>query len=366
MAHSVLYFILTVAVVLVGCNRETSGDKQKGVDAIMKAVKSELAAGKSPERQEPFTVREFHPYINDQWIGNGVAYGCYRKGQEPGGKGPSDAELLEDLQIIAQYWHLIRVYGADDDTRRILEIIDKNDLPIRVIQGIWLAAEDDDPSHRDGNIEQVALAIDLAEKYPDLVIAVSVANETQVFWSAHQMNPDIVIRYIRAVRRHVDVPVTTADDYLYWNKPESRQLAEEIDFIFTHIHPLWNGKTLDSAITWLDDIYREVQTMHSDRKVVIGETGWATDYNREQTGPGQQGTLIKGDVGYDAQASFLTRMNRWVEDNQVTTILFEAFDEPWKGGGDDSPPNEVEKHWGVYNEDRTPKPSFIEFLNQRK
>ena len=32
--------------------------------------------------------------------------------------------------------------------------------------------------------------------------------------------------------------------------------------------------------------------------------------------------------------------------------IFEAFDEPWKGG---NRPNEAEKHWGILNEDRTPK-----------
>jgi exo-beta-1,3-glucanase (GH17 family) len=33
-------------------------------------------------------------------------------------------------------------------------------------------------------------------------------------------------------------------------------------------------------------------------------------------------------------------------------FYFEAFDEPWKGGAD---PRDVEKHWGLYNENRTPK-----------
>jgi exo-beta-1,3-glucanase (GH17 family) len=36
----------------------------------------------------------------------------------------------------------------------------------------------------------------------------------------------------------------------------------------------------------------------------------------------------------------------------VTTFVFEAFDENWKGGAD---PADVEKHWGLFHADRTPK-----------
>ena len=32
--------------------------------------------------------------------------------------------------------------------------------------------------------------------------------------------------------------------------------------------------------------------------------------------------------------------------------MFEAFDEPWKGSPD---PMEPEKHWGLFNVERTPK-----------
>ena len=35
--------------------------------------------------------------------------------------------------------------------------------------------------------------------------------------------------------------------------------------------------------------------------------------------------------------------------------MFEAFDEPWKGSPD---PNEPEKHWGLYTEQRKPKLVF--------
>lgn len=328
----------------------------------MDKLKETLESGVSIPREEPFALRSFRPFVGDDWIGNAVAYGCYRKGQAPGQEGPSDAELLEDLEIISKHWQLIRLYGADNDTKRILQVIDEHGLPIKVVQGIWLSPEEDSPSEKAANINSVRLGLELANQYPDIIIAISVGNETQVFWSGHRMNPETLIRYVRAVRSNVRVPVATADDYLYWNKPESRVVAAETDFVFTHIHPLWSGKTLENAIDWLDQTYREVQALHADRIIVLGETGWATEYDPDKTGPGEQGTLIKGKVGIEAQASFLTQLDQWVASNQVTTFLFEAFDESWKGGGESTPPNGIEKHWGVFNEDRTPKESFSKFL----
>jgi exo-beta-1,3-glucanase (GH17 family) len=177
------------------------------------------------------------------------------------------------------------------------------------------------------------------------------------------MKPENLIGYIRAVRNNTTLPVTTADDYNFWNKPESKIIADEIDFIVTHIYPLWNGKTLDNAIDWFDSVYKDIQSKHPEKTIVIGETGWATRYNSKKTGPGEQGSLIKASVNIAAQEKYLIMHNNWVNTNKVTTFLFEAFDEPWKGGVN-SPPEEIEKNWGVFYENRQPKESFSSYLKQ--
>jgi len=176
------------------------------------------------------------------------------------------------------------------------------------------------------------------------------------------MKPENLVKYIRAVRNNTAVPVTTADDYNFWNKPESHTIAEEIDFIVTHIYPLWNGKTLENAIPWLDETCQTVQQNHPEKQLVLGEIGWATVYNSDKKGDGEQGSLIKGEVSVMAQGKFLIELNKWVNEKKVTTFLFETFDEPWKGGGENSDPNEIEKNWGIFYEDRTPKESFKNFL----
>ncbi len=358
-------YVLYVTVVLIASGTKASEPEQTSTQAMLNELKTTLESGESIHRETPFRLRPFEPLLGDQWIGNAVAYGCYRKGQAPGQQGPSDKELLEDLQIISRHWQLIRVYGADRDTERILNVIKEHHLPVKVIQGIWLSSEERDAKEKANNITSVLLGIEFANRYPDIVLAVCVGNETQVSWSAHKMPAETLIRYLRVVRRHVTVPVTTADDFQYWNQPESRLVAGEIDFVFTHIHPLWNGQLLENAIVWFDQIYRSLREAHPDRVLVIGETGWATDYDRSKTGPGEQGTLVKGEVSNQAQTSFLIGLDQWIRANRVTTFLFEAFDEPWKGGGEESDPSEIEKNWGVFKEDRTPKESFRKFLELR-
>lgn len=304
------------------------------------------------------------PYRNEKWIGNAVSYGFYRKGQAPGHVGPSEAEILEDLGIITQYWNLVRVYGADDDSERVLRMIQEHNLPVKVMLGIWLQNEEKNRERMEANIAEVLRSIVLASQYPNIITAINVGNETQVFWSWHRMNPQCLVRYIRFLRNNTAIPITTADDYNFWNRPESRQIADEIDFIVLHIHPLWNGKKLETAIEWMDQIYHEVQNAHPEKLIVVGEVGWATCYNPDKNGPGEQGTLIKGEVSVQAQEQFLIQLHEWIHKNKITTFLFEAFDEPWKGGGEISEPNEVEKHWGVFYEDRTPKISFQNYLKQ--
>lgn len=315
------------------------------------------------ERQEPFIIREFDPYINGKWIGKAVSYGFYRKGQAPGGKGPSEMQILEDLEIILNHWNLIRVYGSDENSEKVLDVIRKNNLPVKVMLGVWLEDEIRNPERKKENLIEALNAIKLANEFPEIISAINVGNETQVFWSAHKMEMKSLISYIRLVRNNTSVPVTTADDYNFWNKPESRSVADEVDFIVVHIYPLWNGQTLENSINWMNNIFfNEIKKFHPDRKIVLGEIGWATNYDSTKIGEGQQGSLIKGEVSYQAQEKFLLELYKWIDKNQVTTFLFEAFDEPWKGGGELSSPDEIEKHWGVFYENRKPKISFQNFL----
>ncbi len=114
--------------------------------------------------------REFNPTLDGRWIGNGISYGAYRDGESPDQNLTSKDNILEDLLIIAKHWNLIRLYGSDLQSKNILEVIKDNNLPIRVMLGAWL----DGQKSEQENDEQIRLAIEFANRFKQIVVAVNV------------------------------------------------------------------------------------------------------------------------------------------------------------------------------------------------
>ena len=291
----------------------------------------------------PSSVRPLDLGSGPGWIGDAICYGPYRDGTRPGSGPPSEEELREDAQILASHWKLLRTYGASEFGERLLRILREQGSGVKVLLGAWIGSD----RSQDDRIELESV-IRLANEYPDVVLAVCVGNETQVSWSAHRMPVQQVVDAIREVRARVSVPVTTADDYMYWIEPESRVVAAEVDFITYHAHPMWNGMLLDEAIPWLEATTERVRSMHPGRELVLGETGWAT----EVSSSGEQAELIRAKAGEAEQLQFLAAYRDWLLEERVPGFWFEAFDENWKGDDD---PAHVEKHWGLFTSQREPK-----------
>jgi len=263
-----------------------------------------------------------------------------------------------DLALLAGRWALLRLYASDAPAPELLALIAEERLPFKVLLGAWIAPEARPgeagappvplQEARAANRAQVEGAARLANAYPDLVLGVVVGNETQVAWSAHRCPPEVLIGWLREARRATRAPVATADDFGFWLEPRSGEVALEADFLVTHVYAMWNGAPLDGALAFTQARYAEVVARHPGRPVVLGEAGWATAKHVE----GDQARLIKGRPGEAEQAAFYRAFSAWVTAERIPSAWFEAFDERWKGGPH---PDEVEKHWGLFNADRTPK-----------
>ncbi|GAB4195373.1 MAG: hypothetical protein Kow00105_09620 [Phycisphaeraceae bacterium] len=309
-------------------------------------------------KEKPFVRRPFVTEIDGQWIGNAICYGPHRNGQAPGAESPTPEQLLEDLKILSGHWRMLRTYSSVGPTETLLKVIRDNNIDMKVVVGAWIGTEatvDDQgrivehhPEAVENNRNEVKTAIRLANEYPDIVTAITVGNETQVFWSFHKVRPAVLIEYIRQARAGTTVPVSTADVYTFWNSERSQPFADEVDFIMTHIYAMWNQQSLDNALAWTQQQYHAGLAQHPDHLFVIGEAGWATQKHNE----GEQARLITGKAGEAEQARFYHEFIDWTTRERIPNFFFEAFDENWKGG---EHPDEVEKHWGLYNEDRTPK-----------
>jgi len=337
--HTALFLLVSMAA-LSGCAPRRTVD----------GVGSSAARLPDPPPQAAPAARALRPFAPSRdgaSVVAGVSYGPYREGQRPGGPDPTAGQIGEDLNLIAAHWDMIRIYSSRGPAEAALRAIRDADLPLGVVLGAWIAP-DTDPGAAEANAVEVAEAIRLARTYPDQVWAVSVGNETQVAWSAHRSDRDALIGYLRAVRGSIAQPVTTADDYNFWNKPESHAVAAEVDFVMLHAYAMWNQQPLDQAVAWTARTVASIQAEHPGLPVVLGETGWATALNPD----GDEVAHIHAPAGEAEQARFYQAFTTWAEGEGQPYFYFEAFDEPWKGSDD---PREVEKHWGLFTVERRAK-----------
>jgi len=291
-----------------------------------------------------------------------VAYSGFREGQHPdrgdGAVNPSADEILEDLRLLAANdFRLIRLYDSGENSALTLELIREHRLPIKVLLGMWLDAEIsnhegcpwlDEPIPEETlaantlrNAAEVGRGIELAREFDDVVVAVNVGNEALVDWNDHMVSVENVIAYVRRVKSAIEQPVTVAENYVWWTR-DGAALAAEVDFVGVHTYPQWEERTIDDALPYTIENLQGVRAALPDKPMAILEAGWATI------------AIEFGDRANEAdQKRHFQELRDWASAKNVTVFFFEAFDEPWKG--DPNSPLGAEKHWGLFNVDRTPK-----------
>ena len=291
-----------------------------------------------------------------------VAYSGFREGQYPdrghGAINPSAEEILEDLRIlVAHDFRLIRLYDSGENSAMTIELIRKHRLPIKVMLGVWLEAELsnhegcpwlDEPipeaelaANAENNAAELERAIALAREFEDIVVSVNVGNEALIDWNDHMVPVERIIAYVRQVKEAIEQPVTVAENYVWWIR-EGAELAAEVDFLGVHTYPEWEGKTIDEGLAYTIENVEGVRAALPGKHIAILEAGWATvaeEFGERANEPNQ--------------ARYYREIQQWAQATNTTVFFFEAFDEPWKGNPD--APLGAEKHWGLFNVDRTPK-----------
>ncbi len=291
-----------------------------------------------------------------------VAYSGFREGQHPdrgdGAVNPSDAEIFEDLNIlVAHDFKLIRLYDSGENSLTTLRLIREHDLPVKVLLGMWLEAEFsnhercpwlDEPIPDDElaantlrNAAELQRGIELAQQFDDIVIAVNVGNEALVDWNDHMVPLENVIAYVQQVQSAIDQPVTVADNYAWWIR-DGAPLAAVVDFLGVHTYPAWEEKEIGEALAYTIENIEGVHAALPEKPIAILEAGWAT-----------VAIEFDGRASEANQTRYYGELAAWAKSTNTTVFFFAAFDEPWKGDPNNS--LGAEKHWGLFNVDRTPK-----------
>jgi len=271
------------------------------------------------------------------------------------------ANVKQDLDLLAAGgFRLIRLFDSSDAVAKLtLQVIKDNGLDIKVMLGVYIVNGNDA-----FNQAEVARGIALANAYSDLVLAVSVGNETMVNWSFNPVAPATMAGFITTVRNAITQPVTTDDNWAFYASAPST-ITDVIDFAAVHTYPLldsvynaalWDWQQvnvppatratamMDAAVAAARKDYGAVRTYldgigKTAMPIVIGETGW-------------KAVASGGEVSRAHpvnQKMYFERLQAWGSELKTSgagpaaIFYFEAFDEPWKQADD---------KWGLFNVSR--------------
>ena len=288
-----------------------------------------------------------------------VCYSGYREGQHPDKCFPNDEQIKEDLEIIVKAgFGYIRMYDAGKYAEAVCRIIRDNKFPLKLMLGPGNVAEVDTPGcqwnpavytdeekaqRAKRNDSRIDALIKLANEYSDVINAVSIGNENTPDWGENTVPNERLIEFARRLKKETGKPVTFNEGAREWKKIPD--IAKEMDFICIHSYPLWYGLTIDEALEANKRDYEEIKAIYPDKQIMFSEAGWTTSTLPDRG-------MVNDQPNEDNQVKYYNDFWKWTDEEGIIAYVFEAFDEPWKGGNN---PEESEKHWGIFNVDRTPK-----------
>ena len=294
-----------------------------------------------------------------EW-GRAVCYSGYREGQSPlTCTYPTYEQIVEDIKIIDEMgFKYIRMYDPISYAEMTCQVIKDLGVNIKLMLGPGLISEVNNPgcpwmqtnfseeelkkraSQNDKNIDNL---IKIANKYPDVINAVSVGNENTPTWGANNVPVERLIEFAEKLREETGKPVTFNEGAFEWESLD--ELAKQLDIISVHSYPLWYGNTVEEALEVNKQWYKKIKEKYPDKFVLFSEVGWSTDC-------ADFTQMKEGQANEENQKKYYDEFWEWADSEKIIAYMFEAFDEPWKGG---KGANEAEKNWGMYKVDRTPK-----------
>ena len=326
-----------------------------------------------------------------------ISYGGYRMTSRE--IQPSLEALKEDLKIMyVMGIRIIRTYNlkfphASNILRAIKELREEDkSFEMYVMLGAWIdcanAWTDLPPNHdiedEKNNASEIAKAIELANKYPEILKIIAVGNEAMVHWATpYFVKPKVVLKWVnylqeKKAQRHLSdsLWITSSDNFASWGGGSSdyhnkdlEQLIAAVDYISVHTYPFhdthYNSsfwlipenesshseiEKIDAAmeraksyaVSQYQSVKNYVSSLGIEKPIHIGETGWAT------TSQGLYGTNGSYAADEYKQALYYKLMREWSNENNVSCFFFEAFDEPWK---DANHPNGSENFFGLFTVD---------------
>ena len=294
-----------------------------------------------------------------EW-GRAICYSGYRENQSPETcTYPTYEQVVEDLQILVNLgFKYIRMYDPVEYAVTVCKVIRDKGYDLKLMLGPGLKSEVNNPGcswvkevysdeelaeRARWNDSRVDALIKIANEYEDVINAVSIGNENTPSWGANNVPVKRLISFADRLHANCSQPVTFNEGAFEW--PLLTELAEHLDIISVHSYPLWYGNTVEEALDVNKEWYKKICDLYPNKPVLFSEVGWSTDavdFNQ----------MKEGQANEENQKKYYDAFWAWSDKEKIISYMFEAFDEPWKGGNE---PREAEKHWGIFDVNRKPK-----------
>lgn len=309
---------------------------------------------------------------------------------------PTISQLKEDLKLLsAMNIKVLRTYNVHNkEVSNLLVAIrelqkEDSNFEMYVMLGAWIDCKNAwtslPPIHNvesDRNAIEIAEAVRLSNKYPDIIKIIAVGNEAMVKWAAsYYVEPAIILKWVnhlQNLKKEQKLPatlwVTTSDNFASWGGGDKEyhvedlnQLIKAVDYISmhtypmhdTHYHPVFWGvfeseinlsekekidaamiRARDYSIFQIKSVSNYMKSLGVEKPIAIGETGWASLASDLYGNSGSKAT------DEYKSAKFYKLMREWSDNEKISLFYFEAFDEQWKDSGN---PQGSENHFGLIN-----------------
>lgn len=251
-----------------------------------------------------------------------------------------EAGIEADLKVLRRSFDGLITYGSSNGAERVADVAARLGFRV-VIPGIWSI---DDPG-------EVANALAAARRQPKLVVGLSVGNE-RIF--AKERSFEALTQRIRDLRAQAPgLALTTTEPFHLFVQPAARALLGEMDFMLANVHPVFQpwfaGASDADAARFVVNVVGELGQAFCG-PILVKETG-------VPTAPANQGFTAQ------RQASFFAELRRQLPPTpQRAFAYFSAFDAAWRVN-DSHPgvttPQQQEGSWGLFDEQRRPKPAAL-------
>ncbi|MGB1241172.1 MAG: glycosyl hydrolase family 17 protein [Chitinophagales bacterium] len=338
-----------------------------------------------------------------------ISYGGYRQNTRE--IQPTVEEVKEDMKVLfAMGIRILRTYNTKlRHATTVLEAIhelkqEDSNFEMYMMVGAWIdcaGAWTDHPNHEvesvDANAGEIERAVEMANKYPDIVKVIAVGNEAMVKWAAsYFVQPWVILKWVNHLQElkkmdklPKDLWVTSSDNFASWgggdtvyHAPDLEALMKAVDYISLHTYPMHDTHynpnfwgTLEQEVLLSDEEKMEkailrakeyamsqyqntvnyMKSLGIDKPVHIGETGWASSSNG-----------FYGDNGSRAtdeykEALYHQYMREWTNKEGISCFYFEAFDEIWK---DAQNSGGSENHFGLFTIDGQAKYALWDLVDK--